>query len=142
MITCPTCLNQEISGTLFCSECGLKLDYEQDSPSIEGSPSLLLIDSDHEIELSDVESFTLGRSDEGQSIIPDIDLSAYKAFEKGVSRLHATIKISSGLTITDLGSSNGTCINGEKIESYIPHPFSPEDILTLGKLGMRIIFRN
>jgi hypothetical protein len=141
MITCPACHHQEILGALFCSECGFILDNEPGEPAAEGPISLLLIEHDQEIELREVESLTLGRVDQGQSIIPDIDLSAYKAFEKGVSRLHATIKTGGELTITDLGSSNGTYINGERLEAYIPHPFRPEDILTLGKIDMRVIFK-
>jgi predicted component of type VI protein secretion system len=141
MITCPACYHQEILGALFCSECGYILAGEPGKQVAEGSLSLLLIDHDHEIELGEVESLTLGRVDEGQSIIPDIDLSAHKAFENGVSRLHATIKIGGELTITDLGSSNGTYINGERLEAYIPHPFSPDDIFTLGKMDMHVIIK-
>ncbi|MBE0408212.1 MAG: FHA domain-containing protein [Anaerolineales bacterium] len=139
MTLCPSCHHQEILGALFCSQCGHILGHERDNSASDSSYWLYLIDHDHEIPLEEVQSFTIGRIDSGQSIIPDVDLSAYKAFEQGVSRMHATIKLGSELTITDLGSSNGTFINGVSIEAYIPHPFVPEDILTLGKMTFQII---
>ncbi len=60
----------------------------------------------------------------------------------GVSRIHATFKITSqGLTITDLGSSNGTRINGLKIVPHIEYPVNHGDVVSLGKLKMQILIR-
>jgi hypothetical protein len=86
---------------------------------------------------------TLGRISEGQPIIPDVDLTPYKAYEAGVSRMHASIRfIDEQVTITDLGSANGTRINGMKISSHIPHPIKHGDILTLGKFKIQVLLRN
>lgn len=142
MKICPNCHHHEVQGALFCSECGGHLGQEDQNPVIQGSLSIYLIDHDHELAVTDLESFTLGRFDEGQSIMPDIDLSPYQAFEQGVSRLHAIIRNEQGLTITDLGSSNGTYINGERVEPNIPHPITQGNLLNLGKMKLKILIRD
>jgi pSer/pThr/pTyr-binding forkhead associated (FHA) protein len=86
---------------------------------------------------------SLGRVSAGQPIIPDIDLTPYKAYEAGVSRMHLSIKIGAEMiTVTDLGSVNGTRINGRKITAHIPHPIKNGDILTLGKFKIQVLIRN
>jgi pSer/pThr/pTyr-binding forkhead associated (FHA) protein len=44
--------------------------------------------------------------------------------------------------ITDLGSANGTRVNGMQITSHIPYPVKHGDILTLGKFKIQILLRN
>jgi pSer/pThr/pTyr-binding forkhead associated (FHA) protein len=46
------------------------------------------------------------------------------------------------ITVTDLGSVNGTRINGRKITAHIPHPIKNGDILTLGKFKIQVLIRN
>ena len=91
----------------------------------------------------DEEEVILGRATEGQSMVPDINLEPYQAFEAGVSRIHAAIRIAGDqVLITDLGSGNGTRINGNKIEPQIPHPIANGDLVNLGKLKIQIIIKN
>jgi pSer/pThr/pTyr-binding forkhead associated (FHA) protein len=86
---------------------------------------------------------TLGRISKGQPLIPDIDLTPYKAYEAGVSRMHISVNIGDDLTtVTDLGSVNGTRINGRKIAAHIPHPIRNGDILTLGKFKIQILLKS
>jgi pSer/pThr/pTyr-binding forkhead associated (FHA) protein len=86
---------------------------------------------------------TLGRVSEGQPIIPDIDLTPYKAYEAGVSRMHASVRsLDDQVMVTDLGSANGTRINGRQISPHIPYPIKHGDILTLGKFKIQILLRN
>jgi hypothetical protein len=168
MIVCPNCHHQEMAGTLFCSECGTKLtegdslltrSIETSTSKLTGRPkktpstplpphllgtglSLHILDSGQIIPLSGREEFTLGRSAEGQTILPDVDLASYRAYEKGVSRMHASIKLTGQqITVTDLGSVNGTRLNGKKIPSHQSHPLNHGDILTLGKLKVQILTR-
>ena len=71
-----------------------------------------------------------------------ISAPSYKAYEGGVSRLHATIKIDrEQVTITDLGSANGTRINGKKIAAHQPYSLNDEDILSLGKFKAQILIQ-
>lgn len=101
---------------------------------------LNLVASGDMLKLGESEEATLGRVSEGQPIVPDIDLSPYKAYEAGVSRMHASIKVrESSVSVTDLGSANGTRINGRQISAHIPYPIKNGDILTLGKFKIQLL---
>jgi hypothetical protein len=54
----------------------------------------------------------IGRGNRNQGVQPEIDLGIHPA-DRGVSSQHAVLRIhDSGLTITDIGSTNGTTLNG------------------------------
>lgn len=166
MIECPNCHHIESLGSIFCSECGTQLVGESteathklqsnltaqleeilsDStfplpPTSQASEvSLFIMDSGQMIPLEGHSEFTLGRNAEGQSVIPDIDLTPFRGYELGVSRLHTSINVEKDLvSATDLGSANGTRINGKKIPSYKSHPLNHGDIITLGKLKIQVL---
>ena len=53
----------------------------------------------------------IGRNNRKQGVEPDIDLGIHPV-DRGVSTQHAVLQVrDSGLTITDLGSTNGTTLN-------------------------------
>lgn len=171
MILCPNCHHEEIEGALFCSECGAQLVSTKNlttqtigrspsgglgpttGPIVPPSPptastgvdsvlSLHLLDSGQIIHLAGRTEFSLGRVTEGQPILPDVDLSPYEAYSMGVSRLHAGLKIANQrLMVTDLGSSNGTRVNGQKIMPHLDYPLNHGDILALGKLKIQVLIR-
>jgi pSer/pThr/pTyr-binding forkhead associated (FHA) protein len=169
MIECPNCKHQEFPGALFCSECGAQLvgidtitthairnnftdnlagiptaQEEHLVPSIpkDVAISLYLLDTDTVLPLEGRNEFTLGRSVEGQPILPDIDLTNYQAYEHGVSRLHASITFGmEEAMVTDLGSANGTRLNGQKIPPHRPTSVKDGDVLTLGKLRVQLLVR-
>jgi pSer/pThr/pTyr-binding forkhead associated (FHA) protein len=65
----------------------------------------------------------------------------FGAIEKGVSRIHATIERSEDtLTITDLGSSNGTYLNGQRLIANQPRVLRDGDEIKFGKLVTHIYF--
>lgn len=172
MILCPNCLHKEMIGALFCSECGAQLSIKLedttdkfDRASLQGyhatstpvgSPvppppsmysdaqvSLNIISSGDIIPLTGSKEITIGRISEGQPIIPDVDLSPYQAYESGVSRMHASIRFNDEeILVTDLGSANGTRINGKIIASNAPQSVRHGDILTLGKCKIQILLRD
>lgn len=87
-----------------------------------------------------IEGYILGRSDSGSSYVPDIDLRAYSALEKGVSRRHAVLlNYRNTLHVMDLGSSNGTELNGERLQPDKPYPFHEGDEMCLGSLNLALI---
>ena len=117
-------------------------NFEHEIPSTpEGANlSLYLIDSGEVIPLEELTEFTLGRSSEDQPILPDIDLAPYHAYERGVSRLHASIEISQpNVLLTDFGSANGTELNGQKMTPNKPYPITHGDIFTLGKMKIQLL---
>ena len=68
--------------------------------------------------------------------------TSYAAYRMGVSRRHAILMLKSRhLQIVDLGSSNGTMVNGVKLAPHQPRPLRDGDMLSLGKMGLRVIFR-
>jgi hypothetical protein len=163
MITCPNCKNQEPSGALFCGECGMPLvrlegqktqQINPETNDLKTAPisedslsslsdtwiSLHLLDSGQIIPVSDRTEFTLGRISEKQPIMPDIDLTPYQAFDHGVSRLHAVIRLVSGqATVMDLGSSNGSYLNGVRLIANVESPLKHGDLVAIGKLKIQII---
>ncbi|MGZ6346238.1 MAG: FHA domain-containing protein [Anaerolineales bacterium] len=102
--------------------------------------SLNMIESGQILPLADRTEFTLGRSAEGQPIVPDVDLSPHNAYANGVSRLHAVLKlIQDHIVIMDLGSSNGTYLNGNRLQPYIETTVAHGDVIYLGKLKIQVL---
>jgi pSer/pThr/pTyr-binding forkhead associated (FHA) protein len=88
------------------------------------------------------DNYTLGRSVEGQAIVPDIDLDPFQAYDFGVSRIHAELRMDrDGVYVVDLDSANGTMINGRRVEPQTPVPVRHGDILQLGRLRLQLISR-
>ena len=91
------------------------------------------------LRLSGKDEYQLGRAEAGQTFKPDVDLGPFRGAELGVSRLHALLKVhGTTLTLTDLGSTNGTLVNGLRLKPDSPHPVRYGDEVRLGKLAMRI----
>lgn len=169
MISCPKCKHEEYSGALFCSQCGTELFASPDNtasirpfeirkaqgitpaappfptPPVDYADSnvvIFLIDAGEAIFIDGDKDLTIGRSTEGQTVVPDIDLSPYEAYEAGVSRLHANISVKGNqVSAKDLGSANGTRLNGKKISPHAEHTLLHGDILTLGKLKIQILIK-
>jgi hypothetical protein len=165
MIICPNCQHKEMSGAIYCSKCGAQLidmtiathkihtaethqEAQRDANRVQVPPavnlqswiSLNIMESGQILPLADRTEFTLGRAAEGQPIVPDVDLSPYNAYANGVSRLHAVLKlIQDKIVVMDLGSSNGTFLNGSRLSPYVETPVVHGDILNLGKLKMQIL---
>jgi len=110
--------------------------------------SVRLFENGEIILISNAGEFILGRTAEQQTKggssntqigHTDIDLSLYNAYEAGVSRRHASIYIGKDqVTLTDLGSTNGTRLNGNIIPGFTPQRLNDKDIITLGKLKLQI----
>ena len=93
------------------------------------------------LEITLIKPVRLGRMDPLHDIYPEIDLTDDLAIEYGVSREHACIfRKGSGVVIEDLGSTNGTLLNGERLAPYLPAPLKHGDQLQLGKLLIEVSF--
>ncbi|MCK6569322.1 MAG: hypothetical protein DCC59_09890 [Chloroflexi bacterium] len=165
MIICSNCKHGNMTGALFCAECGAQLigrdtlvtqtiatdnlkaaskrTTGEMSQPVEGDNAwgnLHLLDTGQVLPLSSRNEFTMGRISEGQPIMPDIDLSPYQAYAAGVSRLHAVIRrVGVSIVFMDLGSANGSFINGNRIAANVEHPVKHGDILALGKMRIQIM---
>ncbi len=80
---------------------------------------------------------TLGRADLAEGHIPGVDLGPFGALDAGVSRRHAVLFCGDdGLYIRDLGSTNGTQINGFALQPKQSYRLRSGDKIELGRLQL------
>lgn len=92
--------------------------------------------------LTPEEEMILGRADAMSPKKPSLDLTPYGAQEKGVSRVHAAIRRGEDtLTLVDLGSVNGTHLNGQRLIPNQPRVLRDGDEVRLGKLVCHVYFK-
>lgn len=79
----------------------------------------------------------IGKWDMDAGIFPEIDTS--KEDPDGyISRRHATLDFHHGhWVITDLGSTNGTAVNRQKLAAHQPHALNNGDEVIVGRLFLR-----
>jgi len=71
-----------------------------------------------------------------------IDLTPYGAGDRGVSREHAQLHTDGDTVyLTDLGSTNGTYLRGERLEPRTPTALHKGNEILLGRLSIQIVFR-
>lgn len=168
MIICTDCGTSNQEGLLFCQDCGASLEpefsgqptmptrrapFDPDEASAKGTWGSARFSSGTSIIVhirNAAEPMTLqpqkrilfGRSDKNSDVKPDVDLSTYNALEKGVSRQHAALEISEDtLMLVDVGSSNGTFLNGQRLSANQPRVLRDGDEVRFGKLVAHIYFK-
>jgi pSer/pThr/pTyr-binding forkhead associated (FHA) protein len=68
---------------------------------------------------------------------PEIDLSPYTGYQLGISRRHLLLRLCDGqVEAQDLGSRNGTIINGYRLTPDETMKVSDQDEIRLGRLVM------
>ncbi|MDQ7027760.1 MAG: FHA domain-containing protein [Anaerolineae bacterium] len=163
MIKCDNCGHENPDDAKLCYRCQAFLDpdkvgmtefmddtdYEEPEPRwgvarLTGSLILDVEDIDKRfvIPASDINEFILGRQDPHSGEAPQIDLTAYGALDKGVSRQHAFIKrVERGvLAVIDNASPNGTYLNGQRLVPQQPRILRDGDVIRLGHLSLNVIF--
>jgi pSer/pThr/pTyr-binding forkhead associated (FHA) protein len=168
VVQCHVCQARYVTNTIYCTECGAYLLEEQeletdpiemariawlgktssvqpgdiDLPSTGPLTIRLFIGEGfrrRELEVSLTRPIRLGRSDPSQNIFPEVDLTDDLAMEYGVSREHACIfGRGRNIMVEDQGSTNGTLLNGRRLDPYMPEPLTHGDQLQLGKLLVEI----
>jgi uncharacterized OB-fold protein len=102
---------------------------------IDGAPTPILVYPKRET--------ILGRRDPITGGAPDVDMTSYAGYRMGVSRQHAVVRLEEKrLHISDLGSSNGTFVNGVRLIPYQPHPLRDGDKIALGKMAIHVFFQS
>jgi hypothetical protein len=168
MIQCPICQTQNASNTVFCDECGAYLkekvelgtDPFQEEERVwlgesnasqaedlhDTEPQCIRLrigrgDQTRDLEVLLIKPVRLGRIDPSEDIFPEVDLSDDWAIEHGVSRNHACIlQHGNAIEVKDLGSRNGTWLNGKRLVPYKSEPLKDGDQLRLSKLLIEVSF--
>jgi hypothetical protein len=166
MQICSNCQSKQFDGTIFCADCGASMapasrrettmslgqrDPSGDlapNPVIEPAPeplpsgpriTLVIMNSGRRISLDIGDDLLIGRKDNARGIFPDVDLGLDGGYDAGVSRRHAILSHQSGaFTIEDLGSANGTFVNGQRLAPETTTRLQSGDELKCGTLLMRI----
>jgi hypothetical protein len=168
MHRCKNCQSVNPDGAIFCSDCGAQLiaaelttqnirtDQMRAAHNIDMSNaatppnflatdawgSLHLMDNGQILPLNTRDEYTLGRVSEGQPVMPDINLTPYNAYANGVSRIHAMIRRDGKrVVIVDLGSANGSFVNGKRLTPNVERLLSHGDVVSLGKLKFQVLIR-
>lgn len=164
MKVCPNCQYNNREGILFCEDCGQSLTGTVSTLTRElkknetgqlnlkssswgtarfnkqASIIIHVRDVPEPIVMQPLAQMVMGRADSSQT--PDLDLTNYGAQEKGVSRVHAAIRRGDDtLTLVDLGSVNGTHLNGQRLIPNQPRILRDGDEVRLGKLVLHIYFK-
>jgi hypothetical protein len=169
MVECPSCGRKYRPGTLFCTECGVYLSTggllrtevlpEEGLPVSRANPwgsnsvdepgqgpmapfRLKAISTGRLIELPPVAEAYVGRVDAAHGIFPEVDLTADGGLDGGVSRQHAKIhQQGSSYLVEDIGSANGTFLNGQRLVPYLPHMLKDGDELQFGSVKLEVVIR-
>lgn len=143
---CPRCQFVNAKNAPVCIECGQLLIDDLDATRPLTQPRtphrihtliFQIGDDQLSISLKMAERLILGRqSDQNR---PDLDLARFKAAEHGISRIHATLESNeAGVYLMDLGSRNGTYVNGQALAAFNPCYLADGDVLRFGKLTVTL----
>ncbi len=167
MKLCDQCGHNNITSAIFCTNCGKYL-YKPTKPGgtrkLETSDlnitapeeptgtdtfhseMVLILDFGRRedrvvISIEDKKEITLGRVDHLTTVVPTINLTELGAWDRGVSRVHAAIRrYGEALSVCDVDSTNGTYLNGIRINRGDWYPLHDGDNLRLGLLSLSVYF--
>lgn len=164
---CPVCEHENPPGDPHCQRCGARL--EAPAPRVPGVSTATIEDgqldtqprasvgtatfgaqralhldirgSAEPLVVYPAPEIVLGRRDPITNATPDVDLTPFAGYRMGVSRRHAAILLAgNNLHLTDLDSSNGTFLNGQRLAPNRPYTLHDGDEVRLGQLVMGIRF--
>jgi len=170
MQLCPNCGYRNRLGIVFCENCGASLIGESpiSTRSLSGDTALpnavanavtssvvdglvtdntsLRLDVEggkEPIVIKPKQEIILGRRDPATGAMPDVDLTPFAGYRMGVSRRHAALRPndSKRLDLWDLGSSNGTFLNGTRLGAHRPYRVHDGDEVRLGQMVLRVHFQ-
>lgn len=128
-VQCPVCKTFNPVGVLFCVDCGLIFDRALPADAF-GAPTVqmpCLVDASGREHVLRPGETVLGR--QGDIVLEDAR----------VSRRHAAVVLNGQeLTVRDLGSTNGTKLEGEPLAPEQPRPFTAGQKLSLGGLELTL----
>lgn len=134
-----------------CHHCGhqmtpsdlYRIYFGDRPPTTEfGSTKLLILtaESEENFPLASDGEMIIGRIDPHRGIRPEVDLTKYDPASR-VSRRHARITVRGHLYfVEDLGSANGTLINGSmRLTPQEPYLLSNGDLIQIGEATLKFV---
>ena len=134
--TCPACRRSNKAGARFCVGCGHSF--------VPLQPAILRVvepvRAAWEMPVAR-NPMLLGRASEAEGYLPDFDMTFYDEGDY-VSRRHARItKGRAGYFIADLGSSNGTTVNGHALDPNRAYQLRNGDRIKVGLVVIQFWLR-
>ncbi|HEY8739475.1 MAG TPA: FHA domain-containing protein, partial [Candidatus Dormibacteraeota bacterium] len=87
------------------------------------------------------ETNSVGRKDRITNLVPEVDLGTLDQ-ERSVSRKHAEVAYDHGtMALRDVGSTNGTTVNGEPLAHQVDRPLQDGDEVSFGGVTMAFAAR-
>jgi hypothetical protein len=151
ILACPSCglvFNAHLSGasgetkhfTPALTEAGPSAPGQVEEVPVTDM-TVILDDGHHYLVLPMAEEVIVGRAGATQEDQLLMDLGSFDAYELGVSRRHLSIKRRETLIyVADLGSSNGTWLNGQRLLPYAEHLLLSQDVLQLSQLRLHVLY--
>ena len=132
---CPRCGRINKLRARFCATCGTPLTAPPSARLVVTSPHRTW-----ELPLSRL-PVRIGRRDPRQNHYPELDLAEH---DRGIaSRHHATIQRDGDYyTVTDLGSTNGTQLNGTLIPPRAPQRLRQGDRIKIGEVEIEFRWKS
>lgn len=164
MVTCPRCEKEYDEMEALCPHCGtfnenrafgnetvqlnrVSLNNYLESISqitalLQSDDTLVLQFGQAELSISLREKVIFGRDMSALGGNQLVDLEHFVGHQAGISRRHAELVCSANgdVLLTDLASSNGTFVNGDKLTALRPCALQDGDELMLGTLNIRLQF--
>jgi hypothetical protein len=136
-LACVNCGRELAADDVFCAYCGFR------QPSKRTTARLIVMGTNEmsaQFPLNSEGDSLIGRVDPNRGIRPEVDLSKYDPAAR-VSRRHARIVVQgTQFFIEDLGSANGTVINGStKLSQGNRHLLMSGDELKLGETTLKFV---
>ncbi len=158
MVICSNCGHQNLEGSLFCGQCGVALtsisvgtkklgtdELEAGGDKLDAEHIIFLhvMGHDDPITVQVNVQIVLGRiSDEAGGDKAHLNLDGYGAESLGISRRHALLSRDEiRLHLSDLGSTNGTFLNGQRVGENAYAVVRDGDEIRLGQMTMRLFFK-
>lgn len=119
---------QTAGSTIFTDDMVLRIE-------IEGGATPIILQPKQEM--------VFGRRDPATGAMPDVDMTPYAGYRMGVSRRHAAIRYQDRrLDLWDLGSSNGTFLQGVRLNAHRPYQIRDGDEVRLGQMVLKLYFQS
>lgn len=126
-IECPVCQTANVPLSVWCSECGFRLDSTL-GEAFAGEPRYSVTDGQQTIFLKP-----------GENVVGRLNADVFLS-DPSVSRRHAVITVGDdGVTVRDENSANGTRLDGQTLTAGEAHEWKPGRTVEFGSARLKLV---